>query len=638
MNRFCRTICIVALIVIIAATGTFAQAEPVFEEIGIPVMKAGLMGTIVGPGPAPGSERIYINFRQEGGKLFLVAIDPDTGASEQFQSPVGTGAWGFMVGPDERIYLGTHEGPDPGDSGQILVFDPKAPEKAIQVVGRPAESESYLWMFTTGPDKKIYGCTFPGAKVVSYDPATGALADHGVVDATQQYSREILTGPDGKLYVAIGYGRANIVRFDPATGTHESILPEEYRAHEKQTFAGMYKGVDGKIYINAITMTPDAAGVPQQGSAVLVVEEDGVHVAQTPAAAVNQQTLKDGRRVANVTIDRTYELIASDGTVEKRTFDYKGSGSGVFMVENGPLGRIYGGTWMPNELFHYDPATGALENPGNPTEVGGEIYSMLDHHGLLYVCAYPGSFLSKWDPTQPWNYGREKTNNPQGFGNIGPGHLRPRAMIHGPEEKIYIGSFPEYGVLGGSLGVWDPESDTLVENYPQLVKNQSITALAFDSTTGLVFGGTSIVGGGGTTPSEKEAKFFAFDPATKALKFERVVVPGDGAIRAMCIVGRKLYGISGEDMLFVHDLDADAIIHTAKLGVGNVHDMSLRPWKDGMLYGLSGKKVFRVDPMSYAAEVIAEYPGDIRCGFAIDDHGIYFGDGAKLMRFNWRAP
>lgn len=612
-----------------------ANADPPFEELGVPVMKAGLMGTIVGPGPVDGSERIYLNFRQEGGKLFLVAIDPDSGATEQFQSPVGTGAWGFMVGPDKKIYLGTHEGPDAGDSGQILVFDPKSPEKAIQVVGRPAESESYLWMFTTGADNKIYGCTYPGAKIVSYDPATGAMVDHGVMDETQQYSREIQTGPDGKIYTAIGYGRANVVRFDPVTGAHESILPEEYRADEKQTFAGMYKGEDGKIYINAITMTPDAAGVKQQGTAVLVVEGDGVHVAEHPASAVNQQTLRDGRRVANVTIDGTYDLIAPDGSVAHKTFTYKGAGSGVFIVENGPLGRIYGGTWMPNELFYYDPATGALENPGNPTETGGEIYSMLDHHGALYVCAYPGAFLSKWDPSQPWNYGRDRTNNPQGFGNIGPGHLRPRAMIHGPEEKIYIGSFPEYGRLGGSLGVWDPETDTLLENFPQLINNQSIVALAYDETTGLVYGGTSTAGGGGTTPTEAEAKFFAFDPVAKSIKFSRVVVPGHSAIRSLCILGRKLFGVSGEETLFVYDLDGDAITHTVGLGVGNVHDQSLRLWSDGMLYGLSGNKVFRVSPSTLAVEVLAEYPGKIHCGFAMDAKGIYFGDGAKLVRYNW---
>jgi len=111
-----------------------AAAAP-FEEIGVPVRKAGLMGTLVGPGPEEGSERVYFNFRQDGGKLFLVVVDPATSKSEQYNSPAGTGAWGLIVGPDNRIYLGTHDGPDPEDSGRILVFDPKKPEEGIKVVG-----------------------------------------------------------------------------------------------------------------------------------------------------------------------------------------------------------------------------------------------------------------------------------------------------------------------------------------------------------------------------------------------------------------------------------------------------------------------------------------------------------------------
>lgn len=627
-------ICGLLALLVVHGSGASAQTSA-FEVIGVPVVKAGLMGTLVGPGPTDGSERIYVNFRQDGGKLFLVAIDPESGATEQFQSPVGTGAWGFIVGPDNKIYLGTHEGPDPGDSGQILVFDPKHPEKEIEVVGRPAASESYLWMYTIGPDGKLYACTYPGAKIVSYDPATGAMADHGVMDPSQKYTRNIVTGPDGMIYVGVGYGRANVVRLDPKTGEHVAILPEQYRSHKSQTFASVQLGVDGQVYISAATMVTNDAGELVQKAAILVPDGDTVKdVAERPAI-VNQVTLKDGRRVADVTIDGTYTLVSPDGATETRSFTYEGAGSGIFMVDNGPLGRIYGGTAMPNEIFYYDPANGALENPGNATETGGEIYSMLDHHGTLYVCAYPGSFLSKWDPVKEWDYGRDAMNNPRGFGPLGPGHLRPRAMIHGPDEKIYIGSYPEYGRLGGSLGIWDPVEDKLLENFPKLIENQSIVALAYDPTSGLIFGGSNIAGGGGSTPTETEARFFAFDPVAKQVKFSKVIVAGDNAIRSLCRVGDHIFGISGGETLFVYDIPTDTVLHTAPVGVGHVIDVSLRLWKDGMIYGLGGNKVFRINPESYAVEVLAEYGGKIRCGIAIDDKGIYFGDAADLVRYNW---
>ena len=613
------------------------ESRPEFEILGTPVVKAGLMGTLVGPGPVEGSERVYFNFRQDGGKLFLVAVDPDTDRVEQFQSPVGTGAWGFIVGPDNKIYLGTHEGPDPGDSGQILVFDPKQPEKGIQVVGRPSETETYIWMYTIGRDGKLYGCTYGNAKLVSYDPKTGDPADLGRMDDSQNYTRSICTGPDGKIYLGVGFGRANVVVYDPATGQHSGILPEEYRTDPAQTLGSVHTGTDGKVYINAIKMVAGEEGAPKKPQSVnLVVTEDGFQEVDTVAPPPSCLTLKDGRIVRNPDLAGTYELVSPDGTVEKKTFEYEGAGSGIFMVNNGPLGRIYGGTAMPNEMFWYDPATGAMENPGNPTTVAGEIYSMLDHHGILYICAYPSSFLSKWDPTKPWDYGTDPDSNPRGFGFLGPGHLRPRAMIHGPGEMIYIGSYPEYGRHGGSMGVWDPKEDRLVENYHHLIKNQAIVSLVYDEKTGLVFGGSSTDGGGGTTPVEKEAKFFAFDSKEKGLVFEKVPHPGDQSIRTLVQVGRKVFGVSGSENLFVYDIDSDRIVHKSKLGVGAVPDCSMGLWKDGFLYGLSSKNVFRLDPETYEVSVLASYQGTIQRGFAMDDHGIYFGDRAILLRYNWQ--
>jgi outer membrane protein assembly factor BamB len=606
--------------------------QPRFEALDVPVKKGGLMGTLVGPGPTPGSERIYFNFRQDGGKLFLVQVDPDTGDAKQYPSPVGTGAWGFIVGPDDKIYLGTHEGVDPGDDGQILVFDPKSPDDNIRIVGRPSPTETYIWMYTVGNDGKLYGCTYPEAKLVSFDPESGALIDHGRMDPEQKYTRSICTGPDGTIYLGIGYGRANVIAYSPGTGEHRSILPDAYRAHPSQTVAQVYTGVDDNVYIQTQKVVGE-----KTASVTLRVTDSGVEETDSPASAVSTTTFADGRRVTGADLYGNYTIVHPDGREEAETFTYEGS-AGLFMVYGGPLGRIYGGTYMPNEFFAYDPATGESINPGNATEVGGEIYSMLDHDGLLYLCAYPGAFLSKYDPTKPWNYGREPGNNPQGFGqlvNVKPGHLRPRAMIHGPDKRIYIGSYPEYGRHGGSLGVWDPNTDTLIENYHHLIKDQSIVSLAYDEKTGLIFGGSSTAGGGGTEPVAEVAKFFAFDPAAKKLVFEQAPIKDARSIRTLVQVDRRLFGLGGKDVLFVYDIDQQRVVHQGSTGLGSVLDQCMALWEDGKLYGVTGKSIFRLNPRTYAVDVLAEYPGKIRCGLAIDEHGIYFGDRATLMRYNW---
>lgn len=213
--------------ILLLAVPAFAD-EGRFESLSIPVRAGGLMGCLVGP-DGQGGEALYFNFNQARAPLFLVQVNPDTGEARQFNAPEGPGAWAFIIGPDEKIYLGTWE------SGWLLRFDPKQPEKGIVNLGKPAASESYLWQFATGKDGKIYGCTYPGAKLVSFDPATGKMADLGRMHPTEMYARSVAVGPSGKVYVGIGTQKGDLVVYDPKTGKHRSILPpnlaEIGRAH-----------------------------------------------------------------------------------------------------------------------------------------------------------------------------------------------------------------------------------------------------------------------------------------------------------------------------------------------------------------------------------------------------------------------
>ena len=198
------------------------SAQGRFESLGIPVRKGGLMGCIVGP-DGHGGEALYFNFNQLSGLLFLVQVDPDTGQARQFNAPQGPGAWAFIVGPDEKIYLGTWDG------ALILRFDPQQPEKGLEVVGKPSATEDYLWQFDVGKDGKLYACTYPNAKLVRFDPKTGAMEDLGRKHATEMYARSLAVGPNGKVYVGIGTEKGDLVVFDPATGQHQSILPKRLR-------------------------------------------------------------------------------------------------------------------------------------------------------------------------------------------------------------------------------------------------------------------------------------------------------------------------------------------------------------------------------------------------------------------------
>jgi outer membrane protein assembly factor BamB len=636
-------VALVVVLLILSLGGALVApaAAGKFEDLGIPIRKAGTMGFIVGPDKSGTQDLLYCNFNQDGGTLFLVVVDPDTGEAHQYNAPEGPGAWAEVLGPDNKIYLGTWDG------GLILRFDPGQPEKGIEVVGKPSETETYIWQYAIGKDGKLYGCTYGNAKLISYDPKTGEMADLGRMDETQMYTRSVAAGPSGKIYAGVGTQRANVVAYDPATGEHKSILPDEHRLNGG---ASVWQGEDGNVYAVAPT-----------GQYFRAQDDHLVPIAASEAVSAPPKRLRDGRIVSSYQPgngNATFTLLdPKTNQTTRHTFTYQGAGSGVFVVGEGPDGQIYGSSAMPLEMFEYDPQAGSHKDLGNPTPVDGEIYSFATLDGLLYLCAYPGSWLSVYDPTKPWNYGTEAGSNPLGIGNVGDGHLRPRAMVVGPDKRLYIGSLPPYGQLGGALGIYDPAQGKVVENYRNLIRHQSIFSLCVEPKSGLVFGGSSVAGGGGATPSEREAHFFAWDPAKKAKVLDIIPLRGCGTIAALAAAEGKVFGIGhdarrlvvhdehgklvmnqkvdGENALFVYDPAAKRIVDEAVVPFGSIRDISLGLHSNGLLYGLTQHTIFSVDPRTYETKAVAEFPDTIDCGFALTDTGLYFGSGVHLVRYRW---
>jgi outer membrane protein assembly factor BamB len=596
-----------------------ARAEGTFEDLGVAVTKGSILSAFVGPDERGENNMLYFNFMQTGAPLFMMQIDTRTGTARQFNAPCGMAPWGGIVGPDGKVYIGTCGG---DQDGEILRFDPRQPDKGIERIGKPAASETYIWAFTNGHDGRIYGCTYGNAKLVSYDTKTGKLADHGRMDDTQMYSRSVATGKDGRIYVGIGFAVANIVCYDPQTGKHRSVVPAEHRI---QNVGAVWIGADGHAY----GRIKDWCYRLVDGKAEQIKPERTVNAAP--------QQLADGRILVNYDYNGSYTLFDSKTNASRtHQYKYKGAGAPVFLVGVGPGGNIYGSTAMPCEMFIYESSARRLTNPGNPCGVGGEVYSFQAFGKRLFACAYPGSVLAVYDPARPWNFGTKPENNPMQIGGVGDGHLRPRAMILGPNEDLYIGSLPPYGQLGGAMGVVSTKTYKTTENYRNLIRNQSIVALAWDNAGGLIYGGSSTAGGGGTTPTEKEARFFAWDPVAKKLVFEIIVVPGDTQICALTMADGKVFGTSApSNSLFVYDSKEKKIVRTKKIECGGAQEVSLGLHTDGLIYGLTNRAIFSVDPKTYTLRQVAKLPVGASCGWAMTDTGIYFGSGVHLWRYKW---
>ena len=607
-----------------------AAASNPFTDLGIPVLRAAPYTRTLGPDARGEMTKIYSVFTQDAAPIFLVQIDPFTGVSKQYNAPIGTHPWGLVVGPDKCVYIGTAG--DEARGGLLLRFDPAHPEQGVVNLGKMAASETYVWALASGEgDGCIYGCSYGTGKVTAYDTRTGKFRDYGQMKAGQQYTRPLVVGKDGWVYTAAGMTEPDYIALDPKTGEHHSSRAPEQAGTPpaelaKGGWARFRKGTDGNAYqrdngkwYRLVAGRAQEPAIPEQ---------------DLPPAAVPH--LKDGRELVSIGYDATWVLRdPATGKESRGKFEYKGDGMRPFVLGQGPDGQIYGSTILPLWLFRSDPLTGKSEVLGDLP--GGELYSMLPLDGRLWTFDYPGAHVYCYDPARPWDFGDASENNPRNFGSMGDGHLRPRALIYGPGKTFYVGSFAPYGEMGGSMGVFDPANGTVVENHRNLIKNQSISALAYDPKSGLIFGGSDVQGGGGTTPTESQAMFFIWSPAAKKMEQTEALVKGDTGTPAMAAAAGKVFVVtSPSNTLSVWDIKGRKVVKQTPIDCGTMIEISLGVHTDGALYGLTKQGVIRIDPKTFEVKLVGAYAPGVDAGWVMNKHGIFFASGVHLVRFNWK--
>ena len=592
----------------------FSETSFAQRDLGIPVKEPVVWGAYLGPGKTGKMDTIYLSFSQYDAPLFLLAVNPDTGQMRQFNGPLSSemGSWGYTVDHENRIYLGSYF------QARLLRFDPK--KEDWDDLGRPGgESESFICKITTGKDGKIWGGTFPSAKLFSYDPKTGVIQNYGRMALDQFYCYPT-AGDDGLIYCAIQFEKMDIVVFDPEKKTKTSLIPLE---HRKPGRVSLVKGKDGKIYTKFSNL--------EQWYRI----EGGEKLVEVPKADVPfpQSGFPDGRQFS--VFDNSILRIENPTTREEKKIplQYEAAGAYIFVVGTGPDGRIYGSSMLPLRLFAYDPRNNALMNLGKASHATGEIYSMGLHEGKLYLCSYPEARLSVYDPKKPLRFGDDEDGNPRDLGPMGGELYRPRAMITGPHGNVYIGGYPDYGLLGGAISVYDPKKNEK-RVYRHVVQNQSIASLAYIEKLDLIAAGSSVRGGTGTHSTEKEARLILWDPQEEKKVFEIIPVPEARTILSLATtVDGIVYGIADNDKVFVFDPVKREVMKIFVLGFKEPREISLQLGPDLRLYGLANEAIFFIDPRNDQISLVTKPPIPIHSGMAILNGKIYFASGANLWEF-----
>jgi hypothetical protein len=584
------------------------------RDLGIPVREAIIWGAYVGPGKTEKLDTIYLSFGQYNAPLFLLAVNPNTGEMKQFNCPLSAemGSWGFTVDQENRIYLGSYY------NARLLRFNPRTEE--WDDLGRPGgETESFICALTTAPDGKIWGGTYPSAKLFCYDPKTGVSEDFGRMDPDQFYCYPT-AGEDGLIYCAIQFERTDIVVFDPVRRVKTSLILSERRKPGRINLA---KGKDGKVY--ARLSTSDEWFLVEEGKRLLEVPRS--HIPFIP------KVLPDGRDF--YFIDNHILRVRNPVTKEEKEIPlrYEAAGAYIFVVGTGPDEKIYGSSMLPLRLFVYDPQKNSLRNLGKASHAAGEIYSMAPHDDKLFLCSYPEARLSIYNPKRPLRFGDGEDANPRDLGPIGGDQYRPRAMIAGPRGRVYIGSYPDYGLLGGAISVYDPKKNGR-RVYRHIVQNQSIASLAYIEKLDVITAGSSVRGGTGTHAVEKEAKLILWDPKDEKKIFEMIPVPEARTILSLAATADGIiYGITNNEKVFVFDPEKRDVRKIFDLGFKEPREISLQLGPDLRLYGLAKEGIFFIDPRNDEVALVGKPPVPVHSGMAMLGRKIYYGSGANLWEF-----
>ncbi|GIP39493.1 hypothetical protein J31TS4_27730 [Paenibacillus sp. J31TS4] len=635
-----------------------------------------------GMGP-DGSVEQYVS--TVGSPVSFHVVDAVTGAIK-FSQPIAGSSdviWAVTKASDGNVYFSTN-----GNLYRYLVK-----EKRIEALGANP-SNKQVFDLKASSDGKLYGSTYSATnlgRVFEYDIASGTFRDLGVMKSGQQYARG-LGVTDRYVYVGIGTN-AHLMRFDRQTEQITEIpIP----------------GVSGTVKTISDVDVYGGKLFAYSGETLYVIDEQTHELLNTitfqtkisPPSPFQPELIYYKLKGELFTYNMQTNTIAKVEGIPELPDDTAIKSHAWITPSTGTFAGhpVLAGMAAFGESFLYDPVTNRYEEhaadlPTSPTQInaleaqGGYVYSggyqrgmsIYNTHtgeflynnkqfhqpegigflnGIVYFGTYSGARMYRLDMTKPLAYNEFEAANPGLAADIEEFQDRPFTMTSG-DDKLFIGTFPGYGELGGALTILQETKGTdgtvtgvTYETFRNLVPNQSLFGLAYRD--GLVYGGTSPNGGLGSEIADPEGKMFVFDTAAKRVtRTLKPDIPGmTGRIRH---IGELAFGPDGllwgildstidpkgteeggyNAYLFALRPDTLEVVKSKKVTTTAYTTSKFRPYylrwgKDGLLYSTIGRQLYAVDPADLRAEKVVD--GTVNLMTLGEDGSIYYAQGSKLYK------
>ncbi|WP_010268720.1 WD40 repeat domain-containing protein [Paenibacillus senegalensis] len=599
-------------------------------------------------GKEDGQDRIYAV--SSGKPCVLLVIDPHNETLvERFPLEGSDHCWGVVNTPT-GVYI--------GGSGILYRY---TPAKGVEDLGTMIEGEYYTWRLAADEDGNVYGGCFPGGKVFQYNPHTGLFRDYGAIVEGEQYARSM--APHGKtLYVGMGTKAPHLIALDTVSGEKRSIpLPERCKGEQViYDLDIVYPKLLARVTPSSVLHVYDleqeqwvdelenASGLsvspPDPDGRVYFIKDDYLHrydpqTGELKATSCRQPSpAGDYGWLDGHSLNRHYPCLVGvnrDGSYwvfdpeheSYQHYDLQLTGQPVAIqsLTPGPDHDIYIGGYFTGGLARYDVRSGELQQ----FKGIGQTEGLISGQGKLYLGVYPKAIVYEYDPKQPW----VKEQNPKRLFSLQKEEQdRPFALAWAGKE-LAIGTVSGYGRLGGALTLYDPESGQY-EVYRNVIDQQSLISLAVHD--GILYAGSSVFGGLGGAPSQKEAMIMMWDIAAKKPIWRGVPVPGEKAISALAVDDQGyMWGLTA-GKLFQFDLRTRETVMVKEIApfdwadVGHFWRGGRLNCKQGNVYGYSLHTLFRYNPAEDHLDVLDE---DAHL-FAEDEYGrYYFARDTELYQY-----
>ena len=500
----------------------------------------------------------YLYVGTEGHQLFMCNLE-DMVKERVIKTPFSISR-GMTTDKDGMIWV-------VGDGPWLFRYDPytntSMTTRNIKLTGGIDDYGSG-YDVVTDDDGNVYFGSYSKAYVVKYDPRTDQFTKMGGgrINDDCQYSCGV-TVHDGYLYAAVsgdansdGVRTAEAVKIDlktneivgrtdimPAVGPDETMVRGSVVCGETLFMGGISMAGLCAIDINTMEMKQYSVNA-------------GINYA--PSEVVDGKCYMSLRGYGQYMYDSATDSLTKIKNMDGATVGFRCMGTSAVTLSNNPLFpgishvtasstgiKIYNyetkNVWTPNLYDEKTDGAGQLircivrgEEGDDNIYLGGfntvncvklntqtaeqvlfettsaQTDVMLWHNGNLYVGNYNAGNLVQVNMEDPERHVillKFKEQYKQ---------ARVHAIAAG-DDYLFAGTVPQEYLYGGSLAVINLKTQERKVEV-NLIENQCVTSLAYND--GVVFGGTSVSGGTGTSGSltgEESAVIFAYDAAEKKL-------------------------------------------------------------------------------------------------------------------------